>query len=353
MEYATIRVKEISAARINRANIHNERLYDELDYTVPANIDSSQSGMNKNSVFIDGEESDSSYKVAMYHRIEKAKAPMRKNSVLGLEYVFSASSKFLKAYTPEKYFASCVKFLEKKHGKENIIAIAEHYDELKPHVHIIVVPIIRKEIHWKCRKGDGFSEGTKEENRLCARDFTGNRMLLSRLQDDFYAYNLPAADECGVDITRGTSAGDQDTLYVENTSHKIGVLAQQFDELAQKAQQCKLDIERGLKNIEECKKVLEEAQEKYLELDAIREKEEREFKLYKQEKAIKEERDKQFDRARKEKEQETKRLDKAKEQETKQQEKEAKEKEIKRLEREAKEKELKKGHDFGIGGMGM
>jgi hypothetical protein len=349
--FATIRVKEVSAARISGANIHNERQYNELDFDTPDNIDSSQSDMNINLVFKDGEESDFSYKEAIYYCIEKAQAPIRKNSVMGLEYVVSASSDFLEAYTPEKYFASCVKFLEKKHGKENIIAVAEHYDELKPHAHIIVVPIIRKEIHWKCRKGDGFSEGTKEENRLCARDFTGNRMLLSRMQDDFYAHNLQAADECGVDITRGTPSEEQQTLYVDNTSHDVGLLNQAFEELAKKAQRCNLEYERGQKNIAEYKKALKEAHEKQLELEAIREKEEREFKLFKEKKAIQEERDKQFDRVRKEKEQEKERESKRLEKEAKEKEKEQ---ETKRQEREAKEKAQKKERGRGMGGgMGM
>jgi hypothetical protein len=167
------------------------------------------------------------------------------------------------------------------------------------------------------------------------------------MQDDFYAHNLPAADECGVDITRGTSAEEQQTLYVENTSHDVGLLNQAFEELAKKAQQCNLEYERGLKNIEDYKKTLEEAHEKQLKLDAIREKEEREFKLFKEKKAIQEERDKQFDRARKEKEQE-------KERENKRLDKEAKEQETKRQEIEAKEKAQKKEQGRGMGGgMGM
>src|ERR1035438_863990 len=206
MSNTTIRALEISAAEIKGTDVHNTRQYEKLNYETPANIDCSQSGMNRNRVFKDGKESNCSYMEAIYDRIEKAQAPVRINSNLAIEYSFSGSSDFLEAYTPKKYFESCVKFLEKKHGKENIIAIAEHYDETKPHVHIIVVPIIRKEVHWKRSKGDGYIEGKKEENRLCARDFTGNALLLSRMQDDFYAHHLPAADECGVDIKRGSSA---------------------------------------------------------------------------------------------------------------------------------------------------
>src|ERR1035437_10027837 len=113
MTNATIRVREVSAVMINRTNVHNERQYEELDYNVPANIDCSQSGMNRNSVFRDGEVSEFTYKESINYCIEKAKAPVRKNSVMGLEYVVSASLDFLKANTPKKYFESCQKFLEK------------------------------------------------------------------------------------------------------------------------------------------------------------------------------------------------------------------------------------------------
>ena len=152
MSNVTIRAREMSAASITGTDVHNTRQYEKLDYDTPANINSSQSGMNRNRVFKDGKESNSSYREAIYSRIETAQAPIRKNANVAIEDSFSGTSDFIDAYTPKKYFESCLRFLEKKHGKENIVAIAEHYDETTPHMHVIVVPIIRKEVHWKRSK---------------------------------------------------------------------------------------------------------------------------------------------------------------------------------------------------------
>jgi hypothetical protein len=222
MTNATIRVKPISAGAIKRAGIHNNRLYTELGYDTPENIKTGQSVLNKSYVLIDGIETKKSLQDTIYYRIGEAGAQERKNSVMALEYVMSGSSDFLTAYTPSKYFAICIKFLEKKHGKENIVSIAEHYDETNPHMHVIVVPIIRKEVRWKRSKGDGYIEGKKVENRLCARDFTGNRDMLRKLQDDFFELCFPYGKECGLTLERGTKVEFQTKKYVKKPIMKWG-----------------------------------------------------------------------------------------------------------------------------------
>jgi len=338
MSNVTIRAREMSAASITGTDVHNTRQYEKLDYDTPANINISQSGMNRNRVFKDGKESNSSYREAIYYRIEKAQAPIRKNSNVAIEYSFSGTSDFLDAYTPKKYFESCLRFLEKRHGKENIIAIAEHYDETKPHVHIIVVPIIRKEVHWKRSKGDGYIEGKKEENRLCARDFTGNALLLSRMQDDFYAHHLPAADECGVDIKRGTSAKERNEEYFDRTYYKLGLIDQEIEKNVQLMQQTNHEYEKGMKNIQESQKSLKEALERNKELNAQKDKIINELNIYTAKQKDDERRNKEINKTKKEQEQEATRLNK-----------EAKEKEIKQQEKERKDKEQNKGNDFTLG----
>ena len=338
MSNVTIRAREMSAASITGTDVHNTRQYEKLDYDTPANINISQSGMNRNRVFKDGKESNSSYREAIYYRIEKAQAPIRKNSNVAIEYSFSGTSDFLDAYTPKKYFESCLRFLEKRHGKENIIAIAEHYDETKPHVHIIVVPIIRKEVHWKRSKGDGYIEGKKEENRLCARDFTGNALLLSRMQDDFYAHHLPAADECGVDIKRGTSAKERNEEYFNRTYCKLGLIDQEIEKNVQLMQQTNHEYEKGMKNTQECQKSLKESLERNKELNAQKDKIINELNIYTAKQKDDERRNKEINKTKKEQEQEATRLNK-----------EAKEKEIKQQEKERKDKEQNKGNDFTLG----
>lgn len=331
MSYVTIRVKPISAGAIKRAGIHNNRLYSELGFDTPENIIIGQSVLNKNYVLIDGIETKKSLKDTIYYRIEEAGAQERKNSVMALEYVMSGREDFLMAYSPSKYFANCVKFLEKKHGAENIVAIAEHYDESKPHVHIIVVPIIRKEVHWKRSKGDGYIEGKKEENRLCARDFTGNRDMLRKLQDDFFEYCVPFGKECGVTLERGTKIELQARKYVKKTNHEMALLNVKFEKHNQLAQEANHQYKIGELNIEEYQKKLKEIKEQNEKLQAQKDKMERDLNIIIENQSNEEKKYKLMKEG-KEKEQENKRLS---------------------LDIEAKEKEQKKDKDFGMDGMSM
>jgi len=201
-----------------------------------------------------------------------------------------------------------------------------------------VVPIIRKEVHWKRKKGDGYIEGKKEENRLCARDFTGNALLLSRIQDDFYAHNLPAADECGVDIKRGSPAKEQNEQYFERTYYQLGLINQAIEQNNLLMQQSNHLNEIGQATIREYEKTLRESLEKNKELEKLKEKMLKELEIFTTKQKDDERRNKAMDKAKNEKEEERNRLDK-----------EAKEQESKRQEREKKGKEQSRGNDFDMG----
>lgn len=65
------------------------------------------------------------------------------------------------------------RFIEQRFGKDNIISMAMHADELTPHIHVSVVPIIK----------DTNKKG-KEVARLSAKD-KFNPQELKKLQDDY------------------------------------------------------------------------------------------------------------------------------------------------------------------------
>jgi hypothetical protein len=294
--------------------------------------------LNKSYVIIDGIETKKSMKDTIYYIIQRAGAQERKNSVMALEYVMSGSPDFLKAYTPAKHFANCVKYLEKKHGKENIVAIAEHYDETNPHVHVIVVPIIKKEVRWKRSKGDGYIEGTKEENRLCARDFTGNRDMLRKLQDDYFEYCVPYGKECGITLERGTKVEYQTKKYLKKTYYELGLINQELEKNNQLTQEANRLYKICELNNEEYQKKTKETQEQSQKLQAQKDKMTRDLNIIIEQQGNEDRKNQLMKEGGKG--QEKNRLDRE-------------EKEIKRLEREAKEKELKKGNDFSIGDMGI
>jgi hypothetical protein len=103
----------------------------------------------------------------------KARLPekRRKDAVLALEYLITASPEFFVTHidnqsTIDQYFNESVKWLNERHGSENVVSWHIHDDETSPHLVAYVVPI-------------------DQEGRLNARHFTGGRAALSKMQTDF------------------------------------------------------------------------------------------------------------------------------------------------------------------------
>ena len=99
-------------------------------------------------------------------------AKRRKDAVLTIEYLITASPEFFKSddgntITRSSYFNNALEFLRLKHGKNNIISAALHLDETTPHLVVYAVPI-------------------NAAGRLCAKDFLGGRAKLSQLQTEFF-----------------------------------------------------------------------------------------------------------------------------------------------------------------------
>ena len=104
----------------------------------------------------------------------KARLPekRRKDAVLALEYLITASPEFFVTHTDNQpiidhYFNESLKWLNERHGSENVVSWHIHDDETSPHLVAYVVPI-------------------DQEGRLNAKHFTGGRATLSKIQKDFY-----------------------------------------------------------------------------------------------------------------------------------------------------------------------
>lgn len=94
----------------------------------------------------------------------------RSNAVLCVEFLITASPEWDGWKNQEKeqeFFKRSVEWLEKRHGKENVIATSIHRDETTPHLIAYVVPIDSK-------------------GKLNAREFLGGRAKLSKMQTDFH-----------------------------------------------------------------------------------------------------------------------------------------------------------------------
>ena len=92
----------------------------------------------------------------------------RSNAVLCVEHLITASPDW-NGWRTEKeseFFKKSVEFLNKKYGKENVIACSIHRDETTPHLIVYVVPI-------------------DEKGGLNAKKWLGGRSKLSQTQTDF------------------------------------------------------------------------------------------------------------------------------------------------------------------------
>lgn len=102
---------------------------------------------------------------------QRAPEKIRKNAVHGLEYFIGGSPEKMHAMSREQqyqYFADALAWLEKRHGKENILSAVIHRDETTPHMTVMTIPL-------------------DDKGKLNARRFVGSRKDLSELQTGFAA----------------------------------------------------------------------------------------------------------------------------------------------------------------------
>jgi hypothetical protein len=93
----------------------------------------------------------------------------RKDAVICLEYFVGASPKWFYGKTREQqdaYFHESIDWLQKRHGKENVVGWSIHRDESSPHLVAYVVPI-------------------SDRGTLNAKQWTGGAAALSKMQTDF------------------------------------------------------------------------------------------------------------------------------------------------------------------------
>ncbi len=93
----------------------------------------------------------------------------RKDAVLAVEYVMTASPEWWNEATPRQqaeFFARSEQWLENKYGKDRVVAAVAHRDEATPHLSAFVVPLT-------------------QDGRLSAKEFIGGR---SKMRDDQSTY---------------------------------------------------------------------------------------------------------------------------------------------------------------------
>lgn len=162
MSFAIIRTTKLkSMGAVMRSGRHTFR-----EQLTP-NADPAMTTKNK----VVGATSSEELKARLQQRLpEKIKA----RSVLCIEYMITASPEAFKRHggslddMGNGYFNDALKWLQQRHGKENVISSAVHLDETTPHLVAYVAPMTA-------------------DHRLSCRDFLGGREKMRKLQSDFHA----------------------------------------------------------------------------------------------------------------------------------------------------------------------
>jgi hypothetical protein len=157
MKYAILRIQKLKSADSVRRSL--QHAFREKD---TPNADPSR--LNENTHF-----GAHSVREALDQFNERLPDKVRKNGVMAVEYLFTGSPEIINGKTraqQDAYFADALKWLEAKHGKENVVYAGIHRDETTPHMYAYVVPL-------------------DDRGRLNARHFFGEQNALGKMQTDF------------------------------------------------------------------------------------------------------------------------------------------------------------------------
>ena len=158
-----MRFKKTGTGGIAPAQKHNER--EKTIYKSNPDIDPTRTKDNYHII-----KPDKPYRAILKGKISTADCRIRKDSVLMIETVLTASPEFMKnlpAEDQKKFFRLAAQFFEKEIGKENIISAVVHMDEKTPHMHLCFVPLT-------------------PDGHLSAKKIIGNRQKLCRWQDLYH-----------------------------------------------------------------------------------------------------------------------------------------------------------------------
>ena len=145
----------------------------------------------------------------------------RKDAVIGLEYLITASPEhFGEDWQKTKnfgmdYFSDAIEWLEKKHGKSNVVCKTVHLDESTPHLAAFVVPLVN--------------------GKLNAKSFTGGAKVLAEMQTDF-------AEKVG--LKHGLERGVERSKAVHQDNAKIKAMTAERLALRKQVKALAAEVER-------------------------------------------------------------------------------------------------------------
>lgn len=165
MPYAILRFQKRKAGGVSAIERHNERKKEA--YKSNPDIDLAQIKDNYHLV-----RPPSTYRKEINRLIEQAACRVRRDSVVMVETLITASPNFMSSLSPpeqREYFERAFTFISERIGQQNILSSTVHMDEKTPHMHLSFCPITK-------------------DNKLSAKLILGNQAQLSKWQTDFHRY---------------------------------------------------------------------------------------------------------------------------------------------------------------------
>ena len=248
--YSVARVETYTKTSITKAERHNERKNNSY---ANMNVDLTQTPNN-----VHYKRCETTYNKRLKELVDNGQVSLRglkDNAKIYDELVFDINSNYFEKYGgyefAKEFYEKAFHFAEIEMGTENIISAVMHADELNIalteeygktiyhyHLHVVALPIVRKEIKWSKRCKDKSLVGTVKEviNQVShskkwkseqlvdnfgktVYDKNGKVVLIksySLLQDKFFKY----MSDCGYkDFIRGKKGSQAE--HLDNLQFKI------------------------------------------------------------------------------------------------------------------------------------
>ena len=231
-KYAIMRFQKHKAQAVGGIEAHNERT--KTEYKSNPDIDLSRTKENYTLV-----KRNSSYRELINKLIAIHKCKTRKDSVVLVETVVTASNEFFRKKNKKEireFFEHALAFYEKNLTPGTIISAAVHLDETTPHMHLCFVPITK-------------------DHRLSAKEIVGNKQKLTFWQDSYHSWMSNKYPE----LERGTSSQITGRTYIPTQLFK------KAKNLNKQAEKISAAIENiGIMNLKQSKADAEKMISKYM-----------------------------------------------------------------------------------------
>lgn len=171
----------------------------------------------------------------------------RKNSIVMLDGLFTASSEWFTQHTTDEiqeYFSDCLDFYTREYcqgDRSRVINCVVHWDEATPHMHVVSVPLISDE------------QGV----RLSARDVMGGRTEYRHRQTMFYEQ---VSQQYGLDRGETTDRPEERRKHLSVQEYKSVMFNSELQQLKEQKLQAVNDRDEARREITRLQRQLQVAQ---------------------------------------------------------------------------------------------